>query len=306
MRRLTFLLLAFLSLPQAWADQAEAGRPVLDESKPVPPKSEVVKSWRKRQDAVRTLRFAWTETQTHPVGWIPNPRVPERERLAVPALFSDRNRTVSKTLTVDGQKMRYSFEVDRKEEPDGAAVKSPTGDNQGLGERRHYSYVSVFDGQAGTTRLSAVGEGLPAVVTRITANVDAQNLDTRPILMALRPLDPVMGHTLLDRAITNLVRIFYKGRSTMLLEEQRDASGWKTLMWLEPERDFIVTRYIVLFEQRIMVDVDVDYVTDPRAGWVPGAWRVTEKLTDGTKRVLSTAKVTSYAINEPVAAAQFQ
>lgn len=150
-------------------------------------------------------------------------------------------------------RLRYSFEIDRREEPDGFMVKSPKGENEGLGERRRYSYVSVFDGQAKTTRLSALAGSFPPVVSRTMTNVDAQNLDTRPILMALRPLDSAIGHVLIDRAVTNQVRIFYKGRSTMLLEEHRDPSGWKTLMWLEPERDFLVSRYIVMFEQRIMV-----------------------------------------------------
>lgn len=306
MRHLTFVLLMILSpLQHAGAEQAETGRPELDRSKPVPPKSEVVKAWQKRQDAVRTLRFVWTEQQTHPRGWIPNPRVLQREWLAIPGLFVDRSYAVSKTLTVDGRKMRYTFEIDRREEPDGVIVKSPKGENEGLGERRHYSYVSVFDGQTATTSLSSLTGSFPPVISRTMTNVDAQNLDTRPILMALRPLDPEMGHVLIDRAVTNLVRIFYKGRSTMLLEEERDPSGWKTLMWLEPERDFLVSRYLVLFEQRIMVDIDIDYVEDPRWGWIPNGWRVTEKLIDGSKRLVTTAKVSSYSINQPVAAGQF-
>lgn len=226
--------------------QRELGRPELDLSKPVPPKSDVVKAWQKRQDAVRTLRFA---------------------------------------VLAGGR---------------------PEGEPDGLGERRHFSYLSVFDGQTGTTRLTPLTGTMPPVTSRTATNVDAQTLDTRLILMAFRPLDPAMGHVLIDRAVCNLRRFFYKRRSTMILEEQRDPWGWKTLMWIEPERDFIVTSYVVSFEQRIMIDIDIDYVQDPRWGWVPSAWRVTEKLNDGTKHVLSTAKVTSYAINEPVGAGEFQ
>jgi hypothetical protein len=287
----SLLLLLVFASPLAHA-QRELGRPELDRSKPVPPKSDVVKAWQKRQDGVRTLRFAWTEQQTHSRGWIPNPRVHERERVAMPALFRDRTFPVAKTLTVDGRKMRYSLAIDRKAEPDD--------------EGRHFSYVSVFDGQSGLTRLSDVAGDLPPVVTRTGRNVDAQTLDTRAILMAFRPLDSELGHVLVDRAVCNQSRFFYKQRSTMILEERREPFGWKTLMWLEPERDFIVTRYLVMFEQRVMIDIDIDYIQDARWGWVPNAWRVTEKLSDGTKHVLSTAKVTSYALNEPVAATQFQ
>jgi hypothetical protein len=249
---------------------------------------------------VKTLSFVWTEEQTHPTGWLSNPRYPERERSAIPALFVDRSYVVAKTLAVDGSRMRYSFELDRKEEPDGVDVIAPQGGNRGLGVRRHYSYVSVFDGQAGTTRVTSFFDHPPPTAIQTTANVDAQNLDTRPILMAFRPLDPVMGHRLLDRAITNLARSFYRGRSIFLLEERHDPTGWKTTLFIEPERDFLVSRYVVEFEQRTIVDVDIDYVQDAQWGWIPNGWRITEMLANGSKRLVTVAKVSSYSINQPV------
>ena len=287
----------------ALAQQGESGRLHLgqrDRSKPVPAKSEIIAAWQKRQAAVNTFRFAWTEEQTHPKGWLSNPRYPERERSAIPGLLIDRSYVVAKTLAVAGNKMRYSFELDRKEEPDGVDVVARQGGNRGLGVRRHYSYVTVFDGRIGTTRLSSFLDHPPETITQTTANVDAQNLDTRPILMAFRPLDPVMGHRLIDRAITNLSRTFYRGKSTFLLEERHDPSGWKTLLWIEPERNFLVSRYVMSFEQKMIVDIDIDYLQDARWSWIPSGWRVTEMLSDGSRRVVSVAKVTSYSINVPI------
>jgi len=277
-----------------------------DRSRPVPAKSEIIAAWQKRQGAINTFRFAWTEEQAHPKGWLSNPRYPERERSAIPGLLIDRSYVVSKTLAVAGKKMRYSFELDRKEEPDGVDVIARQGGNRGLGVRRHYSYVSVFDGQIGAVRLSSFLDHPPGTVIQTTANVDAQNLDTRPILMAFRPLDAVMGHRLIDRAITNLSRTFYRGKSTFLLEERHDPSGWKTLLWIEPERDFLVSRYMVSFEQNHIVDIDIDYVHDARWGWIPSGWRVTEMLFDGSKRLVAVAKVTSYSINVPIGAEEFR
>ena len=290
----------------AFTEQDPAGRPQLDRSKPVPAKAEVVKAWQKRQDLIKTFRFAWTEQQAHPKGWLPNPRYPEREWLNIPGLLIDRSYTVSKTLAVEGNKMRYTFELDRKAEPDGVRVISPQGDNTGLGEGKHYSYMSVFNGQTGKTHLSSLTGSLPAVISQATINADAQNLDARAILMAFRPLDPVMGHLLIDRAVTNLVRTFYKGRSTFLLEEQRDPSGWKTMVRIDPERDFLINKYSVFFEQKLIVDIDIDYVEDPRWGWIPNGWRVTEMLADGSKRLLVEAKVSSYNINQPIGIEEFQ
>lgn len=287
-------------------EQNETGRPQLDRSKPVPAKSEVIKAWLKRQDLIKTFRFAWTEQQTHPKGWIPNPRYRQHEWLNIPGLLIDRTYVVSKTLAVDGNRMRYTFELDRKEEPDGVRIVSPQGSNNGLGEGKNYLYISVFDGQIGNIRLSSLTNSPPAVISQAMTNVDAQNLDARAILMAFRPLDPVMGHPLIDRAVTNLVRTFYKGRSTFLLEEHRDPSGWKTMLRIDPERDYLVSQYSVLFEQKWIVDIDIDYVKDPRWGWIPNGWRVSQMLDDGTTRLVSEAKVSSYSINQPIGIEQFR
>jgi hypothetical protein len=84
-----------------------------------------------------------------------------------------------------------------------ALSSGPQGGSRGLGVRRAYSYLSVFDGRAGKARLSSLTESPPATLQQGAANVDAQNLDLRAILMAFRPLDPVMGHLLMDRAVPN-------------------------------------------------------------------------------------------------------
>src|SRR5690242_812203 len=95
------------------AQQRDGERPQLDRSRPVPARAEVIAAWRQRQSAIASFRFAWTEEQTHPTGWLPNPRYPERERLAIPALRVDRHYAVAKTLAVAGDRMRYTFELDR-------------------------------------------------------------------------------------------------------------------------------------------------------------------------------------------------
>ena len=298
-------LLAF-GMPALLLAQSESRSLPRDPSKSVPTKSEIIAAWQKRQSGVNSFRFAWTEEQIHPKGWLANPRYPERERLAKPDLLIDRRYNVEKTLAVAGNRMRYSFVFDRSEEPDGVDVVARQSDNRGLGVRRHYSYVSVFDGQIGRTRITSFLDHPPGTALQTAANIDAQNLDVRPILMAFRPLDPAMGHLLIDRAVTNERRQFYRGRSIFLLEERHDPSGWKTILWLEPERGFLVSRYVVAFEQKTMTDIVIDYTQDPRWGWIPNGWRVTEMLSDGSKRQVTVARVTSYSINVPIAAEEFR
>jgi hypothetical protein len=179
--------------------------------------------------------------------------------------------------------MRYGFELDRAAEAGGV--------------RRRFSYSSVFDGQRSTVRVSPMLESPPASQIQTPGSLDAQNLDVRAILLAFRPLDSAMGHLLLDRAVTNNGRTFHRGRSIFLLEERHDASGWKTILWIEPERDFLVSRIIIAFEQEWIADIDIDYRQDGRAGWIPSGWRVTEMSADGARRLVSTAAVASYRIN---------
>ena len=286
--------------------QSPLGRPQLDPSRPVPPKDSTLAAWHRRQDAIKTFEFFWTERQTYPAGWLPNPRYAERERARLPALYTDRTYTVAKSVVVDGSKMRYTFELDRPEEPDGVRVKSPTGDTHGLGVHRHYTYVSVFDGARGEVRMTTFLDSPPPTVQPTTSNVDAQNLDLRPIMMALRPLDPVLGHLLVDRAVTNERRAFYRGKSSFLLEERHDPSGWKTILWIEPERDFLVSRYYVEFEQKPIADIDIDYTQDATWGWIPSGWRITELLANGTRRLVTEARVTRYSINAPIDNSSFR
>ena len=278
-------------------DLDAAGQVKRDLSKPVPSKAEIINAWRRRQDNITSFQFAWAEEQCHRRGWLPNPRYPEREWLAIPALRIDRTYAVTKSLAVNGNSMRYAFELDRAEEPDGVDVVSPKGGNQGLGVRRHYSYSSSYDGQRDEIRVTSLTTSPPATIRRVGGNVDAQNLDTRAIMLAFRPLDSAMGHLLIDRAVTNERRAFYRGRSTFLLEERHDPSGWKTILWIEPERDFVVSRLALYFEQHPIVDMDIDYRHDARWGWIPSGWRITELLADGTRRLSSAANVTSYSIN---------
>ena len=299
-------VLVLLQLRYDLLAQVFPKNPPLDRSRPVPSMDEVTRAWQRRQEAIKSFRFAWTEQQTHTPGWLPNPRYPQREWLEIPGLFKDRSFTVTKSLTVDGERMRYSYEHQRPAEADGWMTKSPQGDNKGLGEAKHYTYVSVFDGQNGKATLTTMLTSPPPVVRQSATNVDAQNLDTRPLLMAFRALDPIMGHALIERAVTNQMRTFYQGKSTFLVEERFDPSGWKMILRVEPERDFIIRQFLVVFQSKLIAEINIDYVQDAKWGWVPNTWQVSQMLDDGSMRMISDAKVTSYRINEPIGAAEFK
>ena len=294
-------LITALLLPVAASAQEKPNpRVQLDSSKPVPSRAEVLAAWQRRQDRITSFRFEWTEEQQYPSTWIANPRYPERERSALPSVLADRAYTVSKFVAVSGSRMRYGYTFDRPEEADGIRVTSPTGNTQGLGVHRNYTYLTTYDGQRSVTRITTLLDAPPPAVMTSATSPDAQNLDLRPFFLLYRPFDAMLGDLLLDRAVTSGMRIFHEGRSTFWLEERHDPTGWKTLRRIEPERDFIVVQLIVLFEQRPIVTMDIDYDRDARWGYVPRGWRVTEMLPDGTRKLVTTAKVSRYEINQPM------
>lgn len=90
---------------------------------------------------------------------------------------------------------------------------------------------------------------------------------------------------------------------------EKDLTDWTPLrcllnlrlLWIEPERGFLISRFAIAFEQRWVAQIDIDYTEDSRWGWIPSGWRVTELLADGSRRTVTVAKVSSYSINTPVA-----
>jgi hypothetical protein len=115
-----------------------------------------------------------------------------------------------------------------------------------------------------------------------------------------------MGHLALDRSITSARRAIYKGRSIFVLEEPHDPSGWKASVWIEPERDFIVSRYLIVFRQKIVVDIEIDYAQDPKWGWIPSGWQVLQMKADGSVWQAAVAKIVDYRINMPIGIEEFR
>ena len=63
---------------------------------------------------------------------------------------------------------------------------------------------------------------------------------------------------------------------------------------------------MVFFEEKTIVEMDIDYLEDARWGWVPNGWQVSQTLDDGTIQLVSVAKVTSYSINRPIGSEEFR
>lgn len=70
------------------------------------------------------------------------------------------------------------------------------------------------------------------------------------------------------------------------------------MLRVEPERDFLVTRYSLLFEQKLIVDIDIDYAEDARGGWIPNGWRVSQMLGVSSKFYATKADRAAFIIKQ--------
>lgn len=121
----------------------------------------------------------------------------------------------------------------------------------------------------------------------------------RPVLLAIRPLDPNLGLLGAGRAAVTAGRdnSWRRMESLMVLELPRDADGWKTSLWLDPERDFVIRRYLVVKGDLPVVEQTIDYFRDARFGWLPCRWVVNRTKPTGMLWRSAQARVTAISIN---------
>jgi hypothetical protein len=224
-------------------------------------KARVLASWRRHQNLIDSATFRWTELQAHRRDWLPNPRHPEPEHAADPRLTSERTDTVLRVVNVAGNRLQYS--------------------------------VSIKRGAAG-----ALG---PAAASRISAWSDrdphAQDLWIRPVLLNLRPLDRHLGQQALGRAAIVRIDSIFRNQHLLVLEEPFDTAGWKYALWVDPERDDVVRRLMLVRQIFEMIQVDIEYLQDPDAGWVPCRWVINRRKPAGSLWRSDSAVLTGYRIN---------
>ena len=66
-----------------------------------------------------------------------------------------------------------------------------------------------------------------------------------------------------------------------------------------------MSEILVPFEQKPIIEIDIDYTEDPKWGWIPSGWHITQMLADGSTRLVSEARIASYSINQPIGAEEF-
>jgi hypothetical protein len=74
----------------------------------------------------------------------------------------------------------------------------------------------------------------------------------------------------------------------------------ENMLWVDPERDFVPTRFRSVVRGVTRLAIDISYVHDAQHGWVPSAWTVVHHDRTGNPARTLNIHVKSYRINLPV------
>jgi hypothetical protein len=230
---------------------------------------DVVRAWKRREERIRSGRFAWTETRTVVKGaWVD----PQDSKKVVPP--RDLTWTIKTEWTWEGPRMRTTRKGSRWDHE--------------KEEFLPYDYVSVWDGTINKSfdpfrdqKVGIIGSG----------PLDLGLRDYFPMRMAYRPFIGFQpGRFTKSRESGDR-----DGRPHIIVE---DTSGEQ--YWLDPARDFTVARYLLFQDRLPLVRMDISYRQDESGEWVPIAWTDVGLSREGRIEESSKNEVSDYALNVTV------
>jgi hypothetical protein len=266
--------------------------------------NEVLRAWKNRQDSVHSARFEWEESFTQAAWALPDLRLdkPTRDRPRRRSPGSTRQASfthiVRRSLVFDGTRVRQTR--------DGKMW------NESRGEFLDESYVNVFDGDRSIGHYRKLADQKrDADSTAFVGKIGYQeksNYHVEPIMLHYRALDPVLSPFQASELTATEKLGIVDGHGCVVLEKPVSGGAFVEQYWVDPERDFSIVRYTTSRGSSgpVIFQVDVSYKQDPTHGWVLSDWRASLTSSRRGMREGTIAKITSYALNAPVAAEEFQ
>ncbi|HUE72323.1 MAG TPA: hypothetical protein VMP01_15670 [Pirellulaceae bacterium] len=254
-------------------------------------------AWQRRQDAVTSARFEWQSDcdmrplrgpQTAPKTASGKGARPEEQPTPLPEAAPIPIR-VPKVFMLKGAKCRYlTRQINLKEK---------------VSNHTEGGYLSTFDGHR-SMRLKDGKAGSQNTGTILAPPVydDVKNVHFRAITLCFRPLDPsFQGDFELSDFDLVSTEETVDGQPCMLLRQRADRAknGIVNLLHVDPAREFVVLRWAEEVDGRLSAQIDITYSQDATIGWVPSGWNLAF-MPRGVIVERCTAKVTDYALNEPL------
>ncbi len=246
-------------------------------------------AWQARQEKVRTADFRVTCDSLWAKGCMSKsfPELAKNAGGPVPA--EDVRATIREVFILDGARVRL--------ESDGV---------QWSGEDfRHKQIITLYDGRI--KRQLEVGGARRPLWGKIYKDDDyfeAKGQSSRPMIRCFRALARGFKSFHVDDFKPTGAKAVIGGRACDQFVIILPNSG-RYEFWLDPARDWVVTREVVQSGDRSRTQLDISYAPDAECGWVPKAWEF--RHTFGDQSVFSTQRftVTSYTINQPIPESQF-
>lgn len=138
-----------------------------------------------------------------------------------------------------------------------------------------------------------------------------EDLIYRPLLLLYRPFDPALGGCRAANWKLNPKEFQIDGQTCRMISEPGDA-GWEHLFFIDPQRQFVVLRYIVQEHRQTRAQIDIRYQADLTNGPVPASWTSvlfsdqTDFPGQNNMPFFSTVEVTSFTLNESLTDSDFQ
>ncbi|MEX2175044.1 MAG: hypothetical protein WD872_11825 [Pirellulaceae bacterium] len=253
--------------------------------------ADVLRVWRKRESAARTLRFDLVREYVRAKGTLTGINEEQGTVTTLPESFKSDQRVV---LVIDGVKMRY----ERIGDTWAPGIEAPAPETM----------IAVFDGarqkivherQQSDDRMFSQGW-----VRSEKRHPDAANVHLSPIIRHFRPTSPVFGVIGIDRLQVERQDEMVDGLRCVILKEALPDGLRARKYWVAPDREMGIVRYVGYFQDQVETEAEVAFKRDPKLGWVPDRWRVAS-FVDGALVTSATTQVASEQLNLAVAAATF-
>jgi hypothetical protein len=254
---------------------------------PAEPAEQVFSFWREREKRVETASFQWTETRTIPKGTVLFTRKIAGQSTG---LKRDVTHDLAYILRLDRQRMYHSTDGPRWLSSEARFVSR--------------KYVSVYNDGNSNRAFYGESDGKVHPIGFVAAGKKSQDWDNdhiAPVLMAYRPFHPEIGR--------------FRGTGWKLLEEpgivqggvckilERIAGERKDQVWVDPEREFVISRLLQYMSGALVFQLDMSYEKDANS-WYPTRWTSMVFL-GGRVSQSSAAIVKRHSLNLPLTTEDF-
>jgi hypothetical protein len=247
---------------------------------------EVVRVWRARETATRSLRFEMAGQYRQ-----------KTDSLAGPEALEYTETSERRLVVIDGSNMRHERAIAATWH-NGARALLPV------------TVIAVSDGKIAKVldqqnRNDDVVHSEGFIRDGRKPHRDANNLFLSPIIRHFRPTSPAFSAIRVNGLTVSNQDSMAGGMRCVLLEEALPDGQRRRLHWVAPEQDMAIVRSAGYLGRTLEHQVDASFKRDAVFGWIPDRWNVVLFFEKETIASSAASTVTSRDVNPQVSAETF-